>query len=149
MRRLIPRRLLLPFLVAALAATPFSVWSDQGASGGQGKTEAQEKAEMAAAAKVTIHDAIKAATQKVQGKVIEAELEEKPRVTWEVEVLTDDGKIMEVWVDVDTGSVVAVEEEKAEQEAAQPPANRPMGGMMHRGCGMSPCGGQEGGPRRQ
>ncbi len=141
MRRLIPRRLLLPFFVAALTATPFSAWSDQGAAGGQGKTEAQEKAEMAAAAKVTIHDAIKAATQKVQGKVIEAELEEKPRATWEVEVLSDDGKIMEVWVDVDTGAVVAVKEEKAEQEATQPPAGRPMGGMHHRGYPRGPAGG--------
>lgn len=147
MRRLIRKhRVLFPFLVTALIGFPLSAWSDQGAGGEQGKTEAEEMAEMAAAAKVTIHEAIKAATQKVRGKVIEAELEEKPRATWEVEVLTDDGKIMEVWVDVETGAVVSVEEEKpeqeAQQEAAQPPARRPMGGMMHGGCGMSPCGGQ-------
>lgn len=146
MRRLRERHwVLFPCLVAALISIPAHGWSDQAAEGERGKTEAEEKAEMAAAAKVTIHDAIKAATQKVRGKVIEAELEEKPRATWEVEVLTEDGKIMEVWVDVDTGAVVSVEEEKPEKEATKEQAQERrrqhmgggMGGMMHGDCGMS------------
>lgn len=155
MRQFIRRhRILIPFLVAVLIAVPLPAWSDRGEGGEQGKSEAQEKAEMAAAAKVTIHDAIKAATQKVRGKVIEAELEEKPRATWEVEVLTDDGKVMEVWVDVDTGAVVSVEEEKPEKNAKKEQKQERrrqhmgggmsggMGGMMHGGCGMSRGGGQ-------
>lgn len=111
------REKLLAFLVVALVCLshPMSAWSDEGGDGEAGKSEAQEKAEMAAAAKVTIQEAIEAATQEVQGKVIEAELEEKPRPTWEVEVVTDDGKVMEVWVDVVSGTVVSVEEEKPEK----------------------------------
>lgn len=157
MRRLIPGRgILLPLLVTALIGVPVSTWSDQGAEGEQDKTEGQEKAEMAAAAKVTIHDAIKAATQKVPGKVIEAELEEKPRATWEVEVVTADGKVMEVWVDVDTGAVVAAEEKKPEREAKKEQARerrrQHMGGgmsggmrdMMQGGCETCGGGGHQG-----
>lgn len=138
-RRLRGYRMLFPFLVVALLSVPLPAWSDQGDGAEQGKTEAEEKAEMAAAAKLTIHDAIEAATQEVRGKVIEAELEEKPRATWEVEVLTEDGKVMEVWIDVVTGAVVAVEEETADQEAEQETApsaaQRPMGGMTQPCCG--------------
>lgn len=105
----------------AVIGVPVSGWSDQAAGSGTGKSEAQEKVKMAADAKVTIHEAIEAATRAVSGTVIEAELEEKPRTTWEVEILTNDGKVMEVWVDVRTGTVVAVEEEKDEQEAAPKP----------------------------
>ncbi len=128
--------------VGAVMGVPVFGWSDQGAGKETGKSEVQEKVKMAAEAKVTIHDAIEAATRAVSGKVIEAELEEKPRVTWEVEVVTDDGKLMEVWVDVDSGAVVAVEEEKGESEAARQPSSRPMHGMMQGGIHR---GGPQGG----
>ncbi|HSA87561.1 MAG TPA: PepSY domain-containing protein [Nitrospira sp.] len=86
------------------------------AVGGTAYADAKEKkgkAEMAAAAKVTIEEAIKTATDKVAGKVIEAELEHKHnKLVWEVEVLTAENKAMEVHIDADTGAVIDVEEEK-------------------------------------
>jgi uncharacterized membrane protein YkoI len=76
--------------------------------------EKKGKAEMAATAKVTIEQAIKTASDKVAGKVIEAELEKKHnKLVWEVEVLTAENKVMEVHIDADTGAVIDVEEEKA------------------------------------
>jgi uncharacterized membrane protein YkoI len=87
------------------------------AVGGTAYADAKEKkgkAEMAAAAKVTIEEAIKTATDKVAGKVIEAELEHKHnKLVWEVEVLTAENKAMEVHIDADTGAVIDVVEEKA------------------------------------
>jgi len=76
--------------------------------------EKKGKAEMAAAAKVTIDEAVKTASEKVSGKVIEAELEHKHnKLVWEVEVVTAENKVMEVHIDADTGDVIDVEEEKA------------------------------------
>ena len=47
------------------------------------------KVEMAAAAKVSIDEAIKTASEKVSGMVIEAELKQKQdRLIWELEVVT-------------------------------------------------------------
>ena len=78
------------------------------------------KAEMAAAAKVTIDQAVKIASEKVSGKVIEAELEHKHnKLVWEVEVVTAENKVMEVHIDADTGAVIDVEEEKAEPKKAR------------------------------
>ncbi|OQW32736.1 MAG: hypothetical protein A4E19_05100 [Nitrospira sp. SG-bin1] len=75
--------------------------------------EKKGKAEMAAAAKVTIDEAIKTASDKVAGKVIEAELEKKHnKIVWEVEVLTAENKVMEVHIDAESGAVIDVEEEK-------------------------------------
>ncbi|MDH4085072.1 MAG: PepSY domain-containing protein [Nitrospira sp.] len=84
-------------------------------SADKGKTnEVKEAVEMAAAAKVTIDQAIKTASAKVAGKVIEAELEKKhSKIIWEVEVVTADNKVMEVHIDAETGAVIDVEEEKS------------------------------------
>jgi uncharacterized membrane protein YkoI len=72
------------------------------------------KAEMAAAATVTIDQAVKTASEKVSGKVIEAELEHKHnKLVWEVEVVTAESKVMEVHIDAESGAVIDVEEEKA------------------------------------
>jgi len=74
--------------------------------------EKNGKAEMAAAAKVTIEQAIKTVSDKVAGKVIEAELAKKHnKLVWEVEVITSENKTMEVHVDADTGAVIHVEEQ--------------------------------------
>jgi uncharacterized membrane protein YkoI len=82
-----------------------------------GEKERTGKAEMAAAAKVTIDQAIKTALDKVPGKVIEADLETKHnKLIWEVEVVTAQNKVMEVHIDADTGAVIDVEEEKAESK---------------------------------
>mgnify|MGYP006290452517 CR=1 FL=1 len=78
------------------------------------KDEVKETIEMAAAAKVTIDEAIKTASARVGGKVVEAELEKKyNKVIWEVEVVTADNKLMEVHIDAETGTVIEVEEERA------------------------------------
>ncbi len=51
---------------------------------------------MAAKAKVTIDQAIKTASEKVAGKVVEAELEKKhDKLLWEVEVVTAENKVMD------------------------------------------------------
>ena len=146
------KKRVLPFyggvLIAGLLVFPGSAWSHgMGGNKAQGD-EIKEKVEMASTAKITVHEAIKAALNEVAGTVIEAELEEKPRVTWEVEVVTDQGKVMEVLVDVDTGAVVGVKEEKPEKEMNQKKGRGKMGkmgksdgmkgmkGMMHEEGGM-------------
>jgi uncharacterized membrane protein YkoI len=75
--------------------------------------EEHNKHEMAAAAKVTIDEAIKTASEQLAGKIIEAELERKhDKLVWEVEVVTAENKVMEVHIDAETGTVIDVEEEK-------------------------------------
>lgn len=69
------------------------------------------KVEMAETAKVTIDQAVKTASEKVPGKVIEAELEKKhDKTVWEVEIVTDDKMIKEVHIDADSGAVIDVED---------------------------------------
>ena len=90
-------------------------WSDQKGKGK--KDEAKETIEMAATAKVTIDQAIKTASEKVPGKVVEAELEKKhDALVWEVEVVTAENKVMEVHIDAESGAVIGVEEEKSEKD---------------------------------
>lgn len=90
-------------------------WSDDK---GQGKKDkVKEAVEMAASAKVTIDQAIKAASEKVSGKIIEAELEQKHnKLVWEVEVVTAENKVKEVHIDAETGVVIDVEEDNAVKE---------------------------------
>jgi hypothetical protein len=79
------------------------------------KEEAKETVEMAAAAKVTIDQAIKTASEKVAGKVVEAELEKKhDKIVWEVEVVTAENKIMDVHIDAASGEVIVTEEKQGE-----------------------------------
>ncbi len=76
-----------------------------------GEESEQSKIEMAKAAKVTIDEVIKTASDKMAGTIIEAELERKhDRVIWEVEVVTAGNKVMEVYIDAQSGSVIDVEE---------------------------------------
>jgi uncharacterized membrane protein YkoI len=73
----------------------------------------RDKIAMVNAAKVSIDQAIKTASEKVSGKVIEAELEKKHKKTvWEVDILTPDGTITEVHVDSDTGEIIDTETKK-------------------------------------
>jgi Peptidase propeptide and YPEB domain len=68
-------------------------------------------------AKVTIDQAIKTASEKAPGTVIEAELEKKhDKTVWEVEVLGADGKVTEVHIDAATGAVIDVEAKKDEKD---------------------------------
>lgn len=90
-------------------------WSDQKGKGK--KEESKEMIDMAATAKVTIDQAIKTASEKVPGKVVEAELEKKhDKLVWEVEVVTAENKLMEVHIDAESGDVIDVEEEKPEKD---------------------------------
>jgi uncharacterized membrane protein YkoI len=90
-------------------------WSDQKGKGK--KDEVKETVEMAATAKVTIDQAIKTASEKVAGKVVEAELGKKhDKIVWEIEVVTAENKVMEVYIDAESGAVIDVEEEKPETD---------------------------------
>jgi uncharacterized membrane protein YkoI len=97
-------------VLCVMAVLVGPAWSE-----GKGKKdEVKESVEMAAAAKVTIEQAIKTASERVSGKVIEAELEKKHgTLVWEVEVVTAENKVMEVHIDAETGAVIDVEEENA------------------------------------
>lgn len=98
-----------PFAVCALAIVLTAAGTAYGDDNGK-----NGKAEMAAA-KITIDQALKTASEKVPGKIIEAELEKKHnKLVWEVEVVTADKKVMEIHIDADTGAVIDVEEENSE-----------------------------------
>lgn len=108
-----PSPLILSVAVLVLAAGTMTVADSAFA-------EEHNKLEMAAAAKVTIDDAIKTASEKVSGKVIEAELETKHnKLVWEVEVVTAENKVMEVHIDAETGAVIDVEEEKEKTKSGR------------------------------
>ncbi len=78
------------------------------------KSDTKEKIQMSQNATVTIDQAIKSASDKVPGKVIEAELEKKhDKAVWEVEIVTADNKIQEIHVDPMSGDVIDVEEKGA------------------------------------
>ncbi|HEY7128403.1 MAG TPA: PepSY domain-containing protein [Nitrospira sp.] len=72
---------------------------------------AKEKLQLSQDAKVSVEEAIKTATDKVPGKVIEAEIEKKHgTAVWEVEIATADNKIMQVHLDSVSGAVIDVQE---------------------------------------
>jgi len=89
-------------------------WSDE--KPGKRKGVVQDKIEMATA-KVTIEQAVRTASEKVHGTVIEAELERRlGKLVWEVEVVTPEHRLLTVHVDADSGRVLDVEEKEAERE---------------------------------
>jgi uncharacterized membrane protein YkoI len=98
--------------VGIVLALGTPAWSDKD------KKEKEEGniAEMAKEAKVTVDQAIKTATEKVPGTVVEAELEKKhDKTVWEVEVLGADGHVTEVHIDAATGAVIDTEAKKEEK----------------------------------
>jgi mono/diheme cytochrome c family protein len=79
--------------------------------------DVMDKAEKAKAAFIGIAQAITAANNHVPGTVLEAEFDaEENQAFWEVEIVTDDGKIMEVKVDSQTGAILSSEEEKPKND---------------------------------
>lgn len=99
-------------LLAGVLAIWTPAWS--GKDGKQEMDETREAVELSKTAKVTIEQAVRTATEKLAGKVIEAELEKKHgKGVWEVEIVGADGKVMEVHVDADTGAVIDMEEKGA------------------------------------
>lgn len=97
--------------ISLIATGP--AWSDK-----KGKHEEEANiADLAKEAKVTVDQAIKTATEKVQGTVVEVELEKKhDKTIWEVEIVGTDGKVSEVHIDAATGTVIDVEDKKAEKK---------------------------------
>ena len=106
-----PRVGMMAVAIGAMLVLNGTAWSEQKGKGK--KDESKEIVEMAATAKVTIDQAIKTASEKVPGKVVEAELEKRhDTLVWEVEVVTAESKVMEVHIDAETGAVIDVEEGK-------------------------------------
>ena len=100
--------------IAVMLVLSSPAWSDDKGTGKKG--ESKETVEMAAAAKIMIDQAIQTALEKVQGTVVEAELEKKHgKIVWEVEIVTAENKVMEVHIDAEAGTVIDVEEEKPEK----------------------------------
>ena len=94
-------------IVGLLFALGSSAWADDK----EGKIT-----DLVKDATVTIDQAIKTASEKVPGTVVEAELEKKHgKTVWEVEVLGADGKVTEVHIDASTGVVIDTEAKKDEK----------------------------------
>ncbi|MBH0203558.1 MAG: hypothetical protein HP496_14985, partial [Nitrospira sp.] len=71
------------------------------------------KVEKAAAAKVSIDEAIATARENVPGTVIDVELEQKhDRLIWGIEVVTPEKQVKKIHIDAQMRSVIDVEEEK-------------------------------------
>ncbi len=95
-------------VVGLLFALGSSAWADDK----EGKVT-----DLVKDAKVTIDQAIKTASEKVPGTVVEAELEKKHgKTVWEVEVLGADGNVTEVHIDAATGAVIDTEAKKDEKK---------------------------------
>jgi uncharacterized membrane protein YkoI len=99
-------------IVAGVAGLLFALGSSAWADDKEGKTT-----DLVKDAKVTIEQAIKTASEKVPGTVVEAELEKKHgKTVWEVEVLGADGHVTEVHIDAATGAVIDTEAKKDEKK---------------------------------
>ena len=107
------RIVLLVTLIGSALVLNVPAWSDE-----KGHEEDESKvADLAKTAKVTIQDAIKTASEKMAGTVIEAELERKHgKIIWEVEIMRADGKVTEVHIDAASGAVIDTEEKKSKEK---------------------------------
>ena len=95
-------------ITAGVVGLLFALVSTSGADDKEGKIT-----DLVKDAKVTIDQAIKTASEKVSGTVVEAELEKKhDKTVWEVEVLGADGNVTEVHIDAATGAVIDTEAKK-------------------------------------
>jgi uncharacterized membrane protein YkoI len=67
----------------------------------------QEKLKWARATKVSLADAIRTALARTPGLAIQATLESlKGRLIYEIEIVTADGAVVEVFVDPQTGNII-------------------------------------------
>lgn len=84
---------------------------------GKHHEDSLKQAEQAAAATITIEQAIQSATNQVTGRAIEAEFEmEEGTACWEVTVLSSEGKLMEVHIDSESGAMLSSEEKRHEKK---------------------------------
>ena len=91
-----------------------------------------EKASKAKGASIDMGQAIVAANNYVPGTVLEAEfVAQEDQSFWEVEIVTDDGTLMEVNVDSQTGTILSSEEHqsKYDQQSMRQGSSR-----MHQGA---------------
>ena len=106
--------LTLTVITVSLLALTMPAWSDKG------KKEKEEEAkvtDLVKDAKVTIDQAIKTASDKTPGTIVEAELEKKHgKTVWEVEVVGADGNVTEVHIDAASGDVIDTEMKKDEKK---------------------------------
>jgi uncharacterized membrane protein YkoI len=73
----------------------------------------EEKVRWARATKVSVQEAIRTAIARTPGQVIEAALHSiKGRLLYEVEVVTQDGKVIELYVDPQTGKLIVIGEKR-------------------------------------
>lgn len=101
-------------LLTMLIVTPSALLADQQ------EAEGEHRAALVSKATIPIEDAIQVAREQFEVTVIEAELEEEDgKTVWEIELVTKDGKIMEVHVDAITGEVLEIEEEQETENAGQ------------------------------
>ena len=99
-------------ITAGVVGLLFALVSTSGADDKEGKI-----VDLVKDVKVTIDQAIKTASEKVSGTVVEAELEKKHgKTVWEVEVLGADGNVTEVHIDAVTGAVIDTEAKKDEKK---------------------------------
>jgi uncharacterized membrane protein YkoI len=113
----------LAVLAGSTLALSVPAWS--GEKGEKEMDETKEAVEMSKTAKVTVEQAIKTASEKMAGKVIEAELEKKHgKAVWEVEIVGEDGKVTEVHVDADSGAVIDTEEKKEKEHKGKGKVNK-------------------------
>jgi uncharacterized membrane protein YkoI len=67
----------------------------------------QEKLKWARATKVSLADAIRTALARTPGLAIQATLESlKGRLIYEIEIVTGDGAVVEVFIDPQTGNII-------------------------------------------
>jgi len=91
-----------------------------------------EKAAKAKAAPIGMGQAITTANNHVPGTVVEAEFEaEENQAFWEVEIVTDEGILMEIKVDSQTGAILSSEEHKSKYDQQ---SMRQGNGHMHKGA---------------
>jgi len=77
------------------------------------EVSAAEKVQWARATKVPITEAIRTATARTPGQVIEAELASfGGRLLFEIEIVTKDGQVVELYVDPQSGKLIELGEKK-------------------------------------
>ncbi|MBT9099927.1 PepSY domain-containing protein [Methylovulum psychrotolerans] len=103
MKKLTPKTVLALVMTGLIAAAGVTV-----SQADDDKGEAAKKLQLFSQAKISLTEAIKIAEQKIGGKALEAELEDKAStVQFEVEVVKD-GILHEAMIDAKTGQVLKV-----------------------------------------
>ncbi len=95
------KRFSIAFLVYLMCASVGTAWA-----------LFDSKKELVSAAKISMGEAIDAAVQAVPGKAVEAYIDDEDgRTVFEVEIITDQGKTQEVYIDAQTGVAQKIEDE--------------------------------------